>query len=105
MLQTMEFYKFRLLTIFTYPYLLYYANNHYLEGIVITLSSSGCRITSRTVRLNSGSSSRNSTPLCPRDISPGWGKVPPPTNATSVILSNERVFYKFIVQIKINRLW
>jgi len=29
----------------------------------------------------------------------------PPTRASSVIVSNEGVFYKFIMQIKINRLW
>ena len=73
--------------------------------MVITLSSSGCLITSRTVRLNYGSLSRNNTPLCLREISPGCGKVPPPTRAISVIVSNEGVFYKFIMQLKINRLW
>jgi len=71
----------------------------------MTLSSRGCLITSRTERLNSGSSSRNRTPLCPRDISPGWGKVPPPTRATSVVLSNEGVFYRIFVQATINKDW
>ena len=50
--------------------------------MLITRSSSGWRITSSTIRLNSGSSSRNSTPLCARLISPGVGLVPPPTSAT-----------------------
>ena len=58
----------------------------FAREIVITLSSRGCRITSRTVLLNSGSSSRNNTPLCPREISPGCGNVPPPTSATSEIV-------------------
>ena len=38
-------------------------------------SSSGWRMTSRTLRLNSGSSSRNSTPLCASETSPGFGIV------------------------------
>jgi hypothetical protein len=29
----------------------------------------------------------------------------PPTRASSEMVSNEGVFYKFIMQIKINRLW
>jgi hypothetical protein len=29
----------------------------------------------------------------------------PPHSKSSVIVSNERVFYKFIMQIKVNRLW
>jgi hypothetical protein len=41
-------------------------------------SSSGWRITSNTVRGNSGSSSRNSTPLCASETSPGRGTMPPP---------------------------
>ena len=44
----------------------------------------GCRITSSTVRLNSGNSSKNKTPLCANDISPGCG-IPPPTSATSLM--------------------
>ena len=44
--------------------------------------SSGSRRASSTLRLNSGSSSRNSTPLWASDISPGRGSLPPPTNAT-----------------------
>ena len=46
-------------------------------------SSSGCLRTSRTFLLNSGNSSRNKIPLWVRLTSPGFGKVPPPTMATS----------------------
>ena len=49
-------------------------------------SSIGWRITSSAERLNSGNSSRKSTPLCASDISPGWGMPPPPTNAASEIV-------------------
>jgi hypothetical protein len=35
----------------------------------------------------------------------GWGNEPPPTRTAFVIVSNEGVFYKFIMQIKINRAW
>ena len=45
---------------------------------VTSPSSSGWRRTSSTSLRNSGSSSRNSTPLCARLISPGRGEVPPP---------------------------
>ena len=45
---------------------------------VTSPSSSGWRSTSSTSLRNSGSSSRNSTPLCARLISPGRGKLPPP---------------------------
>ena len=45
------------------------------------LSSNGCRSTSSTFLLNSGNSSRNKIPLCAKLISPGWGKLPPPTMA------------------------
>ena len=51
--------------------------------MVTSLSSRGCLITSKTVRLNSGSSSKNNTPLWDKEISPGWGYCPPPTRATS----------------------
>ena len=51
--------------------------------MVILRSSSGCRSTSRVVLLNSGNSSANKTPLCAKEISPGWGVAPPPTRATS----------------------
>ena len=36
----------------------------------------------RTLRWNSGNSSRNSTPCIAREISPGRGVPPPPTSAT-----------------------
>jgi hypothetical protein len=49
-------------------------------------SSSGCRRTSSVVRLNSGSSSRNSTPLWARLISPGAGVEPPPTRPALLIV-------------------
>ena len=45
-------------------------------------SSMGSRRASRTLRLNSGSSSRNKTPLCARLASPGARRVPPPTRET-----------------------
>jgi hypothetical protein len=77
----------------------------FARDMVMILSSSGYLRTSRILRLNSGSSSRNRTPLWPSDISRGCGNVPPPTSATSVIVSNEGGFYKFIMQIKINREW
>ena len=54
--------------------------------IVTTPSSSGCRNTSSVRRLNSGNSSRNSTPWCERLISPGTGMLPPPTNPASLIV-------------------
>ena len=56
------------------------------ERVALTLemvtvpSSRGCRITSRTSRLNSGNSSRKRTPLCESDYSPGFGTEPPPDN-------------------------
>ena len=40
-------------------------------------------MTSKTERLNSGNSSRNKTPLCAKEISPGCGLDPPPTKAIS----------------------
>ena len=46
-------------------------------------SSSGWRSTSRTCFLNSGSSSRNRTPLWARETSPGLGVVPPPMRPMS----------------------
>lgn len=51
--------------------------------MVTSRSSKGWRITSKTERLNSGSSSKNKTPLWAKEISPGWGYCPPPTKATS----------------------
>src|SRR3989339_1278928 len=41
--------------------------------MVTTLSSIGWRITSRTRVPNSGNSSKNKTPRCAREISPGLG--------------------------------
>jgi hypothetical protein len=46
-------------------------------------SSSGCRITSSTLRGNSGNSSKKSTPLCASDTSPGRGIIPPPIRPAS----------------------
>ncbi len=46
-------------------------------------SSSGWRNTSSAPRLNSGSSSRKSTPWWASEISPGPGIVPPPSRPTS----------------------
>ena len=43
--------------------------------------SSGSRSASSASRPNSGSSSRNSTPRCASEISPGRGRLPPPTSA------------------------
>ena len=48
------------------------------RAIVTVPSSSGCRNTSSTFRGNSGSSSRNSSPLWARLTSPGRGIIPPP---------------------------
>src|SRR5438094_4437884 len=46
-------------------------------------SSSGWRITSSTLRGNSGSSSKKSTPLWASDTSPGRGITPPPISPAS----------------------
>jgi hypothetical protein len=46
--------------------------------------SSGSRKASNALRLTSANSSKNNTPLCASEISPGRGGVPPPTNATEV---------------------
>ena len=55
--------------------------------LTVTLpSSSGWRSTSSVSRANSGSSSRNSTPLCARLTSPGRGTDPPPTMAVELTL-------------------
>lgn len=43
--------------------------------------SSGSRSASSALRWNSGNSSRNSTPWCASEISPGLGGEPPPTSA------------------------
>ena len=53
-------------------------------------SSSGWRRASRTSRRNSGSSSRNSTPLCARLISPGWSCAPPDMAAAETVWCGER---------------
>ena len=48
--------------------------------------SNGSRKTSNAFLSNSGSSSRNNTPLCANDISPGLGLLPPPTKAVAEAL-------------------
>ena len=48
--------------------------------MVTTPSSMGWRSTSRAARANSGSSSKNSTPLWAKEISPGRGTGPPPAS-------------------------
>lgn len=48
--------------------------------------SIGSRRASNTLRSNSGSSSRNSTPLWASEISPGAGMAPPPTMAATEAL-------------------
>ncbi len=55
--------------------------------IVTVPSSKGWRSTSSVRRLNSGSSSRNNTPLWLIEISPGVGVEPPPTSPASPVLS------------------
>ena len=50
---------------------------------VTSPSSRGWRRTSSTSLRNSGSSSKNSTELCARLISPGLGVVPPPAIAAA----------------------
>ena len=47
-------------------------------------SSSGWRMVSSTLRLNSGNSSRNKTPWCASEISPGVGLMLPPSNPASL---------------------
>jgi len=58
----------------------------FAREMVTRRSSIGWRITSSTERLNSGSSSKKSTPLWASEISPGMGFEPPPTSATSLIV-------------------
>ena len=48
-----------------------YSTENFAREMVIFLSSRGWRITSSTLRLNSGISSRNKMPLCAKLISPG----------------------------------
>ena len=52
---------------------------------VITPSSSGCRSASSVERLYSGSSSRNSTPPCASEISPGCTVLFPPPQSETVV--------------------
>jgi hypothetical protein len=54
--------------------------------MLVRRSSNGCRSTSSTCRLNSGSSSRNSKPWCARDTFPRLGIWPPPIWPTSEIV-------------------
>ncbi|CDC78934.1 unknown [Clostridium sp. CAG:964] len=51
--------------------------------IVISPFSIGCLSTSIAALENSGSSSKNKTPLCARETSPGFGTVPPPESPTA----------------------
>jgi len=61
--------------------------------MVTTPDSSGSRKTSSARRSHSASSSRNKTPLCAREISPGLGSAPPPTKATAdAVWCGERKF-------------
>lgn len=46
------------------------------RAMVTVWSSRGCRITSSTLRGNSGSSSKNKRPLCASDTSPVRGTIP-----------------------------
>ena len=52
--------------------------------IVTRPDSSGSRRTSSALRDHSGNSSRNSTPWCASEISPGRGTEPPPASATAL---------------------
>ena len=58
-----------------------YVSEPATREIVTFPSSKGWRRASITSLLNSGSSSKNKTPLCASDISPGLGTVPPPDMA------------------------
>ena len=51
--------------------------------MVTTPSSKGWRRVSMAALSNSGSSSKNSTPLWAREISPGLGTAPPPVRDTA----------------------
>ena len=51
--------------------------------MVTTPSSRGWRRVSMADLSNSGSSSKNSTPLWAREISPGFGTAPPPVRDTA----------------------
>jgi site-specific DNA recombinase len=68
--------------------------------MVIFPDSSGSRNTSSTLRSNSASSSRNSTPCMASEISPGRGWLPPPTKATpDAVWCGERngLFFQFSI--------
>ena len=68
-----------------------YVSEPATREIVTLPSSNGWRNASITSRLNSGSSSKNSTPLCAKEISPGFGTVPPPAiPATETVWWGER---------------
>jgi hypothetical protein len=54
--------------------------------IRVLLFSNGCRSTSSTCRLHSGSSSRKRAPWWARDTSPGVGTWPPPISPTAEIV-------------------
>ena len=56
------------------------------RAMVTVPSSKGWRRTSSVRRLNSGSSSRNKTPLWASVISPGVGVEPPPTRPASLMV-------------------
>src|SRR5271165_1407921 len=57
----------------------------FIARLMVTFpSSSGWRRTSSVLRLNSGISSRKSTPLWAIEIWPGWGGLPPPTKPASL---------------------
>ena len=60
-----------------------YSTEPAARATVMRPSSSGWRKTSRTLRRNSGASSRKSTPLWANETSPGLGIVPPPTSPAS----------------------
>jgi site-specific DNA recombinase len=54
-------------------------------------SSSGWRKVSRTLRLNSGSSSKNKTPWCAKEISPGVGVILPPSRPASDAVGSDAI--------------
>jgi len=63
-----------------------YVSDDAARAMVTWPSSNGWRRTSKTRRLNSGSSSRNSTPRWARLTSPGRGMFPPPMSPASEIV-------------------
>ena len=63
-----------------------YTHRALTREMVTTPSSMGWRRASSTARGNSGSSSRNSTPLCALEISPGAAARPPPMSATALVV-------------------